>query len=42
VPENRWTQAIEVDPGGHMTRSGTGHNRTITGSGGPVRAKVGS
>ena len=28
VPENRWTQAIEVDPGGHMNRSGTGHHRT--------------
>src|ERR1700722_11325384 len=31
VPENRRTQAIEVDPGGHVTRSGTGHNRTIPG-----------
>jgi hypothetical protein len=28
VPENRRGQAIEVDPGGHMTRSGMRHDRT--------------
>jgi hypothetical protein len=28
VPENRWTQAVEVDPRGHTTWMTRGHDRT--------------
>jgi hypothetical protein len=29
MPENRWGQAIEVDPGGHNTRPAARHDRTL-------------